>query len=711
MKQILQDLKSGNTFLEECPIPSIQPGHVLIETTRSLISTGTERMLVEFGKANLITKVKKQPEKVNQVLAKMKVDGVGSTLEAVNAKLNTPIPLGYCNTGVVIEVGNGVNNIFVGDRVVSNGHHAEVVCVPVNLCAKIPENITDDQAVFTVLGSIGLQGIRLLKPELGERIVVIGTGLIGLITAQLLFDSGCKVLAIDFDKEKLKILEDMGIETCCLSDGENPISHANLFSKNNGVDGVIITASSDSDKIMSEAAEMCRKRARIILVGVTGLNLKIEDFYEKELSFQVSCSYGPGRYDTSYEERGIDYPFSFVRWTEQRNFEAIIEKLEENKLDVLRLISSKHKFEDAGSAYNNLLEDKNALGIILEYDNKSENKLDTIISLDNKCEFSKSITKIGFIGAGNYASRVLIPAFKSNRSQLHTVCSQGGVSSSIQGKKNGFSFITSDTTKIFQNEEINTVVVATRHNSHSQYVAEALNSKKHVFVEKPLALTFDELKFLSETYKKNIESKEPVQLMVGFNRRFAPQIKKIKSLINNIQEPKSFIFTMNAGHIPDEHWTQDELIGGGRIIGEACHYIDLMRHLAGCKIISISARRMGNNNSMKITDDKASITLGFEDGSFGTILYLSNGSLSFPKERIEVFANGGILQLDNFKSLKSFGWHGFSKSNLWMQDKGQKNCIKEFCKSIEIGEPLIKAEELFEVARVSIEVADLLRNQ
>ncbi len=704
---------SGETSLVTAPAPQAKPGNLLIHTTTSLISAGTERMLVEFGQANFIQKARKQPDKVKMVLDKVKTDGLVTTIDAVKSKLDQPLPLGYCNVGVVTELGSGVPEFKLGDRVISNGPHADVVRVPKNLCAKIPDNVTDEEASFVVLGAIGLQGIRLANPSLGECFVVTGVGLIGLMTVQLLIANGCRVLAIDYDQGKLDLAKQFGAETCNPGSGEDPVSAGLAFSRGKGVDGVIITASTASNGPVSQAAKMSRKRGRIILVGVVGLELSRADFYEKELSFQVSCSYGPGRYESDYEEKGNDYPIGFVRWSEQRNFEAILDMLSSGKLDVKSLVSHRYSFNDALDGYATLTNDKSALGIILEYPvTVAEELLNNEIELNPFVPAAGSEPVVGFVGAGNYASRVLIPAFKVAGAKLHTLSTSGGINSVIHGSKNEFHMASTDTDAMLKSNEINTIAVVTQHNSHAHFVTQALTEGKNVFVEKPLAINVEQLEEVKKAYNAQLEAGKNARLMVGFNRRFAPQIQKMKELLSAVSEPKSFIMTMNAGEIPADHWTQDIDAGGGRIIGEACHFVDLMRFLASSKIVSVQARRMGDTDSVAVTEDKAAIILGFEDGSFGTIHYYANGAASFPKERIEVFAAGKTLQLDNFRKLKGFGWKGFSKMNLWQQDKGQKACAKAFLGAVSEGKPApISAEEIFEVAQVSIDIAEQLRAQ
>ena len=712
MKQILQNMSNGATSITEAPSPSASKGTLVISTTASLISAGTERMLVGFGRASYLEKARQQPEKVRMVLEKVQTDGLMTTVDAVRSKLSQPLPLGYCNVGIVTEAGQDVAEFKPGDRVASNGPHADLVQVPKNLCARIPNSVSDEEAAFTVVASIGLQGIRLMQPTLGESIVVTGVGLIGLLSVQLLLAQGCRVLAIDFDEAKLELARSFGAEICNPTNGEDPVATGMAFSRGRGVDGVIVAASSPSNDPVSQAAMMCRKRGRIVLVGVTGLSLRRADFYEKELSFQVSCSYGPGRYDAAYEELGQDYPLGFVRWTEQRNFEAVLDMMASGRLNVKPLITHSFAFEDAEEAYQVLIGDSSVLGILLTYTSDPVVRHIKQVTLKTDVSFDRQKPVIGFMGAGNYSSRILIPAFKEANAQLHTIATSGGINGAIHGKKFGFSHATTDTVAMLENPVINTIAIVTRHNTHAGFAAFALEQGKHVFVEKPLALTFEELDQVKSAREKAIAAGKNSRLMVGFNRRFSPHIQKMKSLLGAVKEPKSFIMTMNAGAIPPDHWTQDIAVGGGRIIGEACHYIDLMRFLAGSKIVSVQARCMEDGGGVAGTEDKATILLGFEDGSFGSVHYLANGASSFPKERVEVFAAGRVLQLDNFIKLKGYGWPGFKKMNLWRQDKGQKGCVAAFLEAIEKGSPTpIPIEDIFEVARVSIEVGFMLRNQ
>lgn len=713
MKQILQSLKTGATEVAEVPCPAIKRGQLLIRSSQTMVSAGTERMLVEFGRAGWIEKALQQPDKVRMVLDKIKTDGLMPTIETVFNKLDQPLPLGYCNVGVVMEMGGGATGFAAGDRIASNGKHAEVVSVPTNLCALIPDGVSDEEAAFTVIGAIALQGIRLVQPTLGEAVVVTGLGLIGLVTVQLLRAHGCRVLGIDFDADKLALAEQFGAEVVNLSAGEDPVAAAQRFSRGRGVDAVIITASSKSSEPVHQAALMSRKRGRIVLVGVTGLELSRADFFEKELTFQVSCSYGPGRYDPNYEEKGQDYPVGFVRWTEQRNFEAVLDMLADGRLDVKPLTSHRFAIAEAEKAYELVGGAAPSMGILLQYPTAAEKsevdlRRQTVV-LGNEiqrrtspCYYSVGVEPVvGFVGSGNYATAVLIPAFKTAGSRLRVVASSGGVSGLHAGRKLGFEATTTDTATIFSDAQVNAVVVTTRHDSHADFVLQALAAGKHVFVEKPLCLTLGELGEIQAEMDRRASLAITPIVMVGFNRRFAPHVQKIKSLLRGVSGPMAFVMTVNAGAIPHEHWTQDLTVGGGRIIGEACHFIDLLRYLAGAEIVGHSSTRMD-----AVTPDTVTIQLSFADGSIGTVHYFANGSKAFPKERLEVFAAGRVLQMDNFRKLTGFAWPGFRKMNLWRQDKGQKACAAAFVNAIRDGGVApIPFAEIVEATRVSIELA------
>lgn len=725
VKQVLQNLKDGRTELAEIPCPRNKQGSLLIRTRRSLVSAGTERMLVEFGKANPIEKARQQPDKVRMVLDKARTDGILPTLDAVRNKLDQPLPLGYCNVGVVAELGVGVSGFELGDRVASNGKHAEVVSVPQNLCARIPDEVSDEAATFTVIGAIALQGIRLAQPTLGEAVVVVGLGLIGQMTVQLLRAHGCRVLGVDLDAAKCALAERFGAQTVNVGAGEDPVQAAAAFSRGVGVDAVLITASTQSNEPVHQAAQMCRKRGRIVLVGVVGLELSRADFYEKELTFQVSCSYGPGRYDPRYEEGGQDYPVAFVRWTEQRNFEAVLDMMADGRLDVGPLITHRFKLEQAEQAYAVVGGAEPSLGILLEYpaaagEDQPERLERTVRLAPAGGARPAGKAQVGFIGSGSYATQVLIPAFRAAGAHLRSVASSGGVSGVHAGKKYGFEETTTDTERMLCDDRINTVVVTTRHDSHARFVLRALELGRHVFVEKPLCLNPEELAQIERAWRESrgaasaAEDSESANagplLMVGFNRRFSPLVAKLKTLLGTVSEPKSMVMTVNAGAIPADHWTQDPQVGGGRIIGEACHFIDLLRDLADSPIVQTQVTGIGPIPGLALREDKASFTLGFADGSFGTVHYLANGHKSFPKERLEVFAGGRVLQLDNFRVLRGYGWPKFKQMRLWRQDKGQRACASEFLRAVECGAPApIPFEEIAEVTRTSFDIAAQLR--
>lgn len=701
MKQVLQNLRDGRTDVVDVPAPRASSGTLLIDTARSLVSAGTERMLVEFGRAGWIDKARQQPDKVRVVWDKVRTDGLAPTLETVRNKLDTPLPMGYCNAGVVREVGAGVSGFRVGDRVASNGRHAEVVCVPMNLCARIPDAVSDDEAAFTVIGAIALQGIRLANPTLGESVVVSGLGLVGLIAVQLLRANGCRVLGIDPDGARCELAQRFGAEAVNLSSGGDPLSAARSFSRGRGVDAVIVTASTRSSEPIHQAAEMCRKRGRIVLIGVTGLELSRADFYEKELSFQVSCSYGPGRYDPEYEEKGHDYPVGFVRWTEQRNFEAVLDMMADGRLDVKSLISHRFAIGDATRAYEVVAGSESSLGILLEYPGVVKDRGPTRVSRPvpsaHSREASAGATQVSFVGAGNYALGTLMPAFRQAGAGFRLVASASGVSAAHAARRFGFAQSVTDTSDFFEDSATDAVVIATRHDSHGALVVDALEAGKHVFVEKPLCIRYDELTAIEQALA-NAPSR---LLMVGFNRRFAPHVARMHELLRSVGGPKAMVMTVNAGAVPLDHWTRDPQIGGGRLIGEACHFVDLLRHLAGSPIVSAAASVIGDPG-----DDSVSVQLGFADGSIGTIHYLANGSRAFPKERLEVFCAGRVLQLDNFRVLHGFGWPGFRTMRLWRQDKGQRACVAAFVAALQSGASSpIPIDELLEVSRTVIELA------
>jgi predicted dehydrogenase/threonine dehydrogenase-like Zn-dependent dehydrogenase len=699
MKQIIQSFKTGETVLAEIPAPQIKRGSVLIQTTRSLVSLGTERMLVEFGKSNLISKARQQPDKVKQVLDKIKTEGLVPTLEAVFNKLEQPLPLGYCNVGRVIAVGEGVSDFKVGDRVASNGNHAEYVCVPQNLVAHIPDNVSDDEGTFTVIGSIGLQGIRLASPTIGETFVVIGLGLIGIITAQLLIANGCSVIGVDIDEMKLSLARKWGVIPFNPKDGDI-VKFVESQTNNIGADGVIITASSKGNDIISQSAKMSRKRGRIILVGVVGLDLSRADFYEKELTFQVSCSYGPGRYDENYEQKGIDYPLSYVRWSEKRNFETVLKSISNSSLQVKELITDLVDLDDFNKIYGSISSSK-SIASILKY--SSHNTLSPAKTIKlNSNSFVESKGIIGIIGSGNFTKMTLLPSIYKTGASLKYIASSGGVSGTALAKKYNFSLSTTDYKEIINDVEVDLVLITTRHNQHASMVIECLEKNKNVFVEKPLALNNTQLNDIIKAYEESNKS----TLTVGFNRRFSPHSLKIKSILDS--GPINVIATMNAGAIPPNVWIHDMNVGGGRIIGEACHFIDLITFFTGSTVVNVCMNAMGINPNENT--DSATILLKYENGSTGTINYFANGSKEYPKERIEIYSQERTIVIDNFRSTTAFGFKNFKKLKTSL-DKGHKNQFELLIKQVKSGgQPLIPFEEIINTTKASFAAIDSLKN-
>ncbi|GAB4021431.1 bi-domain-containing oxidoreductase [Spirosoma koreense] len=672
MKQLIQNLRTGETRLEEVPTPQAGKGQVLIQTRRSLVSLGTERTLVEFGKANLIAKARQQPDRVRQVLEKMQSDGLIPTLEAVFRKLDQPLPLGYCNVGIVSAVGDGVTDLRIGDRVVSNGPHAEVVCVPRKLVTLIPNAVSDDDAAFTVIGAVGLQGIRLLNPTLGETVVVIGLGLVGLLTAALLRLNGCRVIGIDVDEGKCQLAERQGHLVLNPQSGTDTVKAVLALTNQIGADGVIITASAKGDEIITQAARLSRKRGRIVLIGVVGLTLNRADFYEKELTFQVSCSYGPGRYDEVYEQQGHDYPLGYVRWTENRNFQTILHLLADGQLLVKPLVTQQVAFADYRQIYDDLHSSRQ-IAALLTYPDRVE--LAPTIRIREQ-RYTPGLGTIGLIGAGNFTGTVLLPLLTSEGASLKTIASSGGLTATILARRYGIAQSTADYRQILHDPEIDLCIITTRHHSHARFTIEALRAGKHVFVEKPLAIHAHELPSVVSARQESGR-----MVVVGFNRRFSPFVQKMKTLLGGSQSdkiPMNVVVTVNAGFIPVHSWVHDRAVGGGRILGEACHFIDLTTYLTGSRVASVCMNTMGQENE---TSDVASMLLRYENGSMGVINYFSNGSKAYAKERVEVYSQERTLVLDNFRQLSGYGFRGFSRM-AGRQNKGHAELISQLIRQV-----------------------------
>jgi predicted dehydrogenase/threonine dehydrogenase-like Zn-dependent dehydrogenase len=703
-RQVVQHLRTGTIELLELPAPRPLPHELLVQTRCSLLSAGTERMLLEFGRAGLIGKALQQPERVRLLLERLRTDGIGPVLDAAFAKLDEPLPLGYANVGVVADVGAEVRAFRAGERVVSNAAHASWARVSTNLCARIPDVVSDEQAAFVVPAAIALQGVRLAEPTLGECFAVIGTGLIGLLAVQLLAAAGCQVIALDTRADRLQLAARFGARVIAADDAD-VAERVRELTGGRGADGVLVTAATDSDAPMHAAAQMSRKRGRVILVGVAGLRLSRADFYAKELKLQVSCSYGPGRYDPEYEARGRDYPLPFVRWTEQRNFEAVLDLLATARLAVEPLISHRFAFGEAQQAYEALLNDPDALGVLLKYDAEPATRPAATVplrALPGAARPPAAVPTLGMIGAGAYARRFLLPALKDSGARLALLAAQGSAPAGWAARTAGFEALTSDAEAVIGSEAIDALVIATRHDSHARYVCAALRAGKHVFVEKPLALTTQELEDIGSAYAHCPQPK-PI-LMVGFNRRYAPYTLELRQRLQRAPGPRCLIYTVNAGALAPEHWNHDPLLGGGRLIGEACHFIDLLRFLVGRPITAVTASALPGRAGQP--SDSATITLRFADDSIGTVHYFADGARRFPKERLEVFGTGDTWQLNNFRSLTSFAARAPRVGISWRQDKGNRACVRAFVAALREGAPSpMDFAELVEVSRASIEAA------
>ena len=661
-------------------------------------------MLVEFGRASLLAKARSQPDRVKDVLNKIKADGLLPTLDAVFKRLDEPLPLGYCNAGVVLEVGEGVTGFAPGDRVISNGPHAGIVCVPKHLCAKIPDSVTDEQAAFTVLASIGLQGVRLVAPTLGEKFVVYGLGLIGLLTVQLLRACGCEVLGVDLSPDRLRMAERYGARTVNVGAGGNAAAAADAWTSGKGVDGVLICASAKTDEVAHLSAEMCRKRGRIVLVGVVGLNLRRSDFYAKELTFQVSCSYGPGRYDEKYEQGGRDYPYGLVRWTEQRNFQAVLEAMEVGRLVVDDLVTDRFPIADASQAYERITGNRNTIGIVLEY--PAEMEYPTSISIAPGSIAASGQAVVGVIGAGNFSKMTLMPALSKTAARIAYVADLDGAAAQHLARKFGAEQATTDYKQVLEDPAVNALLIPVRHDLHARLVIEALQAGKHAFVEKPLALTVEQVgQVLAQA-----GDRPDRQIMVGFNRRFSPHMAKMKALLSERSGPLCMNMLVNAGYIPPDSWSQDPQVGGGRIVGEGCHFIDLMVFLAGSKVRTVSAAKVGPGSAVR--EDKMAITLGLEDGSVGNVNYFANGTKSYPKERMQVFSDGRILDMSNFRVTRGFGFGGFGKFKTFRQEKGHAEEFSAFVNSVACGgESVIPLDEIVNVTLASFAAMTAAREE
>ena len=708
MKQLLQNIKTGKSTIEEVPMPTPREGQALIKVEASLVSAGTERMVVEFAEKSLVGKARSRPDLVKQVIDKARREGLLNTVQAAFNRLDQPMALGYSSAGRIVKLGKGMQGFKVGQRVACAGGgfavHAEYNVVPRNLLTPLPKNVDFESAAFTTLGAIALHGFRLAEPQIGENVAIIGMGLLGLLAGQIASAAGCNVLGIDIDSARLKLASSLGLQAVSR---ENAVDSSSAFTTNRGFDVVIICADTASNDPVELAGVIARDRARVVATGAVGLTIPRKIYYEKELSFINSRSYGPGRYDSDYEENGQDYPLGYIRWTEGRNFEAVVDLMSKGKLQVGPLITHSFPIEQGIKAYEVITGKKKEkfLGVLLTYPESVEKLEDSKTVKFNVQTFKRSnVVSLGVLGAGLFANAVLLPAIKKNKDiELVGIASSGGLHAQHSGKKFGFKYAVSDDDEIINDPNINTVAILTRHDSHAELVVKALKAGKHVFVEKPLAIMPEQLKKI----EKQLRITNNGLLTVGFNRRFAPLAQQLKSQISGLHELKHIHYRVNAGYIPINHWTQNPAIGGGRIIGEACHFIDFITFLVGESPVSVSAHALLDKG--KYSEDNVSMTFTFPDGSIGVVDYLSNGDKSFPKERVEVFCGGKIAVLDDFVSLQ-ITEDGKKSNTKGTQNKGWREEMAAFVEAIQGGgEPPIPYDQLIGVTRSTFAALESIR--
>lgn len=708
MKQLLQSTKTGEMTIADLPIPSAQPGRIVVHNRASLVSAGTERTLVDFAEKNLLQKARSRPDLVQQVVDKVNRDGLLTTIDTVRTRLDQPMSLGYSSAGVVMAVGPGVTGYEVGDRVACAGFgyavHAEAVSVPENLVVHLPSGVSFDDASFTTLGAIALQGIRQAQPQLGDNVAVIGLGLLGQLTLQMLKANGCRVFGVDLDPQRVELARKMSIDMAV--GRSEALAAGSTFTQNKGFDSVLITADTKSNDPLELAGELSRDRGVVVAVGAVGLQIPRKIYYNKEVDIRLSRSYGPGRYDPQYEEHGIDYPYGYVRWTENRNMQAFLHLVSRGQVDVKSLITHHYPIEEAHQAYD-LIQGKTQesfLGVVLTYDDK----IDTSDQLKLKTSTAavQGEFSVGMLGAGAFANSVLLPAIQAaDGLKLHTLCTSTGVSGVHSGERFGFSHATTNPNTIFDNPEIDVVVLATPHNQHAEQVITALSRGKHVFCEKPLCLMAAELAQIEDAYKQAANS----HLMVGFNRRFAPLAVKMQEFVASVKEPLLIHYRVNGGYIPLDHWTQDPAVGGGRLVGEVCHFVDFLTFLTKSKPTSVFAQSLPNNG--RYADDNLVLVITYEDGSVGSITYAANGDKSLGKERAEVFGGGQTAVLEDFRhlTLVSNGKKTTHKLRL-RQDKGHNGEWQAFSEALRQGKPTpISITDIIDTTRVTLSALESLK--
>lgn len=704
MKQLLQNIKTGKPTIEDVPIPTPREGQALVKVAASLVSAGTERMMVK----NVVEQARSRPDLVKQVLDKARREGITNTARAVFNRLDQPMAPGYSSAGTIIALGENMQGFKIGQRVACAGAgyaaHAEYNVVPRNLLTPLPDNVDFESAAFTTLGAISLHGFRLAEPQLGENIAVIGMGLLGLLTAQIAAAAGCNVLGIDVDPARIALAASLGLKTVSR---EQAVDASAAFTANRGFDAIIICADTSSNDPVELAAVIARDRARVVATGAVGLTFPRKSYFEKEISFINSRSYGPGRYDPVYEEQGNDYPIGYVRWTEGRNFESVVDLMAKGQLSVKPLITHRFDIAEATQAYEVITgkTGEKFLGVLLTYPVKVEGvEGSKVIRFNAETSKRSDVVNLGVLGAGMFASSILLPSIqKAGDIQLVGIASSGGLHAQHAGRKFGFRYATSDDDEILNDPNINTVAILTRHNTHAELVVKALQAGKHVFVEKPLAINSEQLSFIDE----QLRNTDHCLLMTGFNRRFSPFAQKLAEFYQNRTEPMYVHYRVNAGLIPLNHWTQDPEIGGGRIIGEGCHFVDFISYLVGDVPNSVTAHALPDHG--KYREDNVSMTFTFPDGSLGLVDYLANGDKSLPKERVEVFSGGRVAVLDDFVSLQTVK-DGRKKEEKDSQNKGWVDEWKVFARAIREGsQPPIPYEQLMGVTRATFAAVESLR--
>lgn len=709
MKQLTQKLKKGNINIIEVPVPMLKKGAVLVQNLYSCISAGTESSTVKAARKGYLGKAKERPQQFKQVIDKLKTQGPTATYRAVMKKLDAHSPLGYSCVGRIIDIGAGVSGFSVGDYVACAGSHAEIVSVPENLCVRIPADTDLKQAAYNTVGAISMQGIRQANVRLGEVCAVIGLGLLGQLTCVLLRAAGVKVIGIDIDSRMLEIAENNCADMVCLRNDVGIEDRILNFSNGMGCDAVIITAASSSLDPINFAGTISRKKGTIVVVGAVPTGFDREPhFYQKELTLKMSCAYGPGRYDPIYEEKGCDYPYAYVRWTEKRNMQAIQELISARKIDINYLTTHVFKLDDASTAYDMILEKSEPfMGILIEYDSSKKVRNEkTAIKTKNIIPSKNTKVSIGFIGAGSYAQNSLLPNIpKSDDVVLNGVMTETSTGSRSVADRYDFGFCTTHIQDIINNNEINTVFIATRHDSHGFYVINSLRAGKNVFVEKPLCLKIEELEEIKEQLKEKNNDEKQVSLLVGYNRRFSKLSELLKAQIKS--DPMAMIYRINAGAIPQDSWIQDPEIGGGRILGEVCHFIDYLSFLSESLPISVYAVAMKDVHNIK---DTLNISIHYENGSIGNINYFANGSKTVSKEYIEVYQNGMTATINDFRELNIYGSGKPIKKKLLTQDKGNKKEVQLFIETLKMGHcSIIPCEQIINASLVSFKVLESLK--